>query len=54
MAAEILSVPEEYLLEVIAVIRSGLAQLSTVSDVTREQLTRWCDAEEVYMLGDAL
>ena len=52
MATVILSVPEEYLLEVITVIRAGLAaQLPAVSDVTRKHLTQWCDDEEEYARG---
>jgi len=48
MAKEILAVPEERLLEVIAVIRAGLA-VSAVSDETVVQLAKWCDEEEAYM-----
>jgi len=48
MASEILSVPEEHLAEVIAVIREGLSRLK-VSDEVQDQLTRWCDEEEEYI-----
>ena len=52
MATEILSVPEDHLLEVVAVLRAGLKATqhhSTVGKKTREQLTKWCDEEEAYM-----
>ena len=52
MAKEILAVPEDHLAEVIAVIRAGLKATETdgsVSDVTREQLAKWCDEEEEYL-----
>jgi hypothetical protein len=48
MAKEILAIPEEHLAEVIRVIRAGLA-LAAVSNEVREQLTKWCDAEEEYL-----
>lgn len=50
MASETLNVPEEYLLEVIAVIREGLSAI-VVSEVTHERLTEWCDEEEAYARG---
>jgi hypothetical protein len=50
MASEILAVPEEHLLEVIAIIRAGLTALrSIVTPEVREQLAKWCDEEEEYM-----
>jgi len=58
MAKEILAIPEEKLSEVIAVIRTGLEyvddgydELPTISDETREQLTKWCNDEEDYLKG---
>lgn len=51
MATEILAVPEDNLVEVIAVIRSGLLTVQ-VSPDTREALTRWCDEEEAYIKGE--
>lgn len=48
MAKEILAIPEDNLLEVIAVIRAGLT-IVDVSLETIEQLTRWCDEEEEYL-----
>jgi hypothetical protein len=48
MASEILSVPEEHLLEVIAIIRAGLANKACSAEV-RERLTEWCDEEEEYI-----
>lgn len=52
MASEILSVPEESLREVIAVIRAGLRATKDCVDVskdTRKQLKKWCDEEEEYL-----
>ena len=46
---EQLNVPEEHLLEVIAIIRRGLRASRKVTPVVREQLTKWCDEEEQYM-----
>jgi len=54
MAREILSIPEEKLSEVIAVIRQGLKHLTDVSDETRKQLTEWCNKEEDYLKRMAL
>jgi hypothetical protein len=48
MAKEVLYVPEESLEEVIRVLRAGL-KVETVSEETREQLTKWCDEEEEYL-----
>ncbi len=45
MAKEILAIPEERLIEVIAVIRAGL-EITETSDETREQLMKWCNEEE--------
>lgn len=52
MAKEVLYVPEGRLLEVITVIRAGLQTTKHVSVEVREQLTKWCDEEEDYMLAD--
>jgi hypothetical protein len=50
MAKEILAVPEEYLQEVIDVIRAGLHVMSSiVKPETKEQLTKWCDDEQKYI-----
>jgi len=49
MAKEILAVPEEYLGDVIYVIRRGL--MFTKKGIDKEvfeQLTKWCDNEEKY------
>jgi hypothetical protein len=51
MAIEVLNVPEEYLLEVIEVLRAGLEHVE-VSQSVRLSLTTWCDEEEAYILGD--
>lgn len=48
MAKEALYVPEEYLEEVISVIRNGL-KATTTSISTRVVLTRWCNEEEEYL-----
>lgn len=53
MASERLNVPEEYLLEVIAVIRAGLNDI-VVSEVTHEKLSEWCNEEEGYARGMGL
>ncbi len=52
MATEILTVPENHLLEVICVIRKGIEASPKISPVVREQLMKWCTDEEAYMLGD--
>jgi len=46
---EILAVPEEYLEEVIKIIRNGLANTKDVPDEVHENLTRWCNDEEQYL-----
>lgn len=48
MAKEILAIPEDYLHEVIAVIRAGL-QNKSVSEETYSELRKWCDEEENYL-----
>ena len=48
MAREILSVPEEDLDVVIAVIRKGLEYLQVAKHV-REALLTWCDEQEEYL-----
>lgn len=48
MASEVLAVPEEHLLEVIAVIREGLNSVDVDAEVF-EQLSEWCNQEENYM-----
>jgi hypothetical protein len=50
MAKETLSVPEEYLLDVIAVIRAGLKEVDVPAEVYRN-LSLWCDEEEDYITG---
>lgn len=45
---ETLHVPEEHLLEVINIIRSGLKHESCSNEV-HKQLTEWCDEEEEYI-----
>lgn len=49
MASEILAVPEEYLEEVIKVIRTGLKH-TKVSRSVKSNLTKWCNEEEQYLL----
>lgn len=53
MASEILSVPEEHLAEVIAIIRKGIEESPEVSDDVKERLTEWCDDEEEYLEGQS-
>ena len=50
MALEILSIPEEQLLEVVTVIRAGL-QVVDVSRETSDYLIKWCNEEEEYLNG---
>lgn len=49
MAKETLSVPEESLKEVIAIIRSGLKHVKWISETTHDNLTTWCNEEEEYL-----
>ena len=51
MAKEVLYVSEDYLPEVILVIRTGLKGVpkGKVSKDVREMLTTWCDEEEAYI-----
>jgi len=51
MAKEILVVPEDRLLEVIAIIRNGIKSTKIVSKDTKYNLLKWCDEEEMYMKG---
>ena len=46
---EILAVPEEYLEEVIRIIRNGLANTKGVPEEVWDNLTRWCNEEEKYL-----
>lgn len=48
MAKEILAVPEEYLQEVINVIRAGL-KVTKVSGDVKYNLKKWCNEEEEYL-----
>lgn len=52
MASEILAVPEENLLEVINIIRTGLKNSKRVSKDVRQALTEWCNGEEAYIKGE--
>ena len=50
MAKEILSIPEEYLGEVIEVIRSGIASCEVyISNETIISLLHWCEEKEEYL-----
>ena len=50
MATEILNIPEQYLKEVIIVIRAGLNITNeTISSNVKAQLTTWCNEEEEYI-----
>lgn len=51
MAKEILSIPEEDLLVVIAIIREGMCGVDVPQHVA-EYLTEWCDGEEAYISDD--
>ena len=50
MATELLSVPEEHVPDVIAVIRAGLS-LIEVPALVKEALNTWCDEHEAYIGG---
>ena len=45
---ETLSIPEEYLSEVIKVIRTGLKHTNVSGDV-KYNLKKWCNEEEEYL-----
>lgn len=49
MAKEILSIPEDCLLEVIEIIRLGLKTKKKISGDVKHNLQKWCDEEEAYM-----
>ncbi len=49
MAQEILSIPEENLVEVIKVIYTGLKHVGLISETTKQQLERWCQEEANYL-----
>jgi hypothetical protein len=49
MASEALYVPEEYLADVIRVIRAGLKAERRLPREVRQQLKKWCDEEEEYL-----
>jgi hypothetical protein len=49
MASETLSVPEEHLREVIAILRAGLKAKKRVTPAVREALEQWCADEEEYL-----
>lgn len=46
--SETLSIPEEYLEEVIKVIRTGLEH-TKVSKTVKSNLRKWCSEEEKYL-----
>ncbi|WP_180267710.1 hypothetical protein [Nostoc linckia] len=52
MATEVLNIPEEYLEQVILVIRRGIQKSEECGGVQQEvieQLKKWCDEEEAYL-----
>ena len=49
MAKEILVVPEEYLREVIEIIRAGLKTSANWNQEVAEMLDKWCKAEMEYL-----
>ncbi len=50
MAKEILAVPEDHLMDVIEVIRTGLGALGDAVDAVVEfNLTKWCNEMEEYV-----
>jgi len=51
MPGEVLTVPEDHLLEVIAIIRAGLRATPKITPEVKRQLTKWCKNEERYIRG---
>jgi hypothetical protein len=49
MASEILVVPEQYLEEVILIIRNGIKNTNDVPRTVKTNLHQWCDEEEQYL-----
>lgn len=49
MASEILIIPEDYLDEVVSIIRCGLADTPRVRRIVRKNLTSWCDKMDEYL-----
>jgi hypothetical protein len=49
MAKEVLCIPEDYLREVIDVIRLGIISLPDIREEVKEALLDWCIAEENYL-----
>jgi hypothetical protein len=49
MTSEILAVPEEYLGEVIDVVRAGLKSKRKLTPSVRKELTKWCNEGEEYL-----
>ena len=49
MATEVLSIPEEYLSDVIRVIRVGLDMTPGVDPEVRKRLSEWCEQEAEYL-----
>jgi hypothetical protein len=49
MAKEILAIPEEYLEEVITIIRTGLKNSKKLTPQVKKQLEKWCKEEEEYL-----
>jgi hypothetical protein len=43
MGKEVLAIPEEFLQQVVQVIRRGIEEVDDLDDEVREQLERWCD-----------
>ena len=52
MASEILAIPEENLLEVIDIIRTGLDRVPKVTKTVAKKLNKWCDDEEAHLPMD--
>ena len=52
MAKEILSIPEEYLLQFIEIIQFGLDSLTDeIDSELKEYLLNWCKEEQKYIKG---
>jgi hypothetical protein len=52
MTTEVLAIPEEHLLEVIAIIRAGIKAKPKTTPTVKKQLTKWCNTEEQYVKGN--
>lgn len=54
MATDILCIPEQHLREVIRIVRAGIGVVihPPLTKEVVEVLTKWCEEEEEYLLGN--